>query len=46
MALFQRLGFRARETIPVVIYTPPGASPDSGALQGMDWFLMYGDRDS
>jgi hypothetical protein len=46
MALFQRLGFRARETSPVVIYTPPGASPDGSSLQGMDWFFMYGDRDS
>ena len=46
MALFQRLGFRARETSPVVIYTHPGASPDGSSLQGMDWFFMYGDRDS
>src|SRR5262245_28296627 len=46
MALFQRLGFRARETSPVVIYTPPGASPEGSSLQGMDWFFMYGDRDS
>jgi Acetyltransferase (GNAT) domain len=45
-ALFQRLGFRARETSPVVIHTPPDASPDGNSLQGMDWFLMYGDRDS
>ena len=46
MALFQRLGFRARETSPVVIYTPPGASSEGSSLQGMDWFFMYGDRDS
>ena len=45
-ALFQRLGFRARETSPVMIYTPPGASPEGSSLQGMDWFFMYGDRDS
>jgi hypothetical protein len=45
-SLFQRLGFRARETSPVVIYPPPGASSDGNLLQGMDWFLMYGDRDS
>jgi hypothetical protein len=46
MALFQRLGFRAREKSPVVVCPPPGASPDGSSLQGMDWFFMYGDRDS
>jgi hypothetical protein len=46
MTLFQRLGFRARETSPVVIYTSPGASQEGSSLQGMDWFFMYGDRDS
>jgi hypothetical protein len=46
IALFQRLGFRAREKSPVVVYTPPGASPEVSSLQGMDWFFMYGDRDS
>jgi hypothetical protein len=45
-ALFQRLGFRAREKSPVVIYPPPGTSPEGSPLQGMDWFFMYGDRDS
>ena len=46
MVLFQRLGFRARETSPVVISAPLGGSPQGSLLQGMDWFFMYGDRDS
>ena len=45
-ALFQQLGFRAREKSPVVVYSPPGASLEDSFLQGMDWFFMYGDRDS
>jgi len=46
IALFKQLGFRARDKSPVVVYTPPGASLEDSSLQSMDWFFMYGDRDS
>jgi len=42
----QRLGFRARETSPVVIYAPHPLPSSCGAFGGTEWFLMYGDRDS
>jgi hypothetical protein len=42
----QHLGFRARETSPVVIYALHPLPSSCGVFEGIDWFLMYGDRDS
>jgi hypothetical protein len=44
-ALLERLGFRARESRPVVVYLPrQPATPDRHT--GLSWFLMDGDRES
>lgn len=44
-ALLENLGFRARESYPVVIYVPPHA-PTSTLVQGKSWYLVDGDRES
>ncbi len=44
--VLQQLGFKSRETCPVVVYEPfTGADMMSGA-EGKDWLLLQGDRDS
>jgi hypothetical protein len=43
--LFERTGFRRRESDPVVVQTRQGSAVHAANLQ-RDWFLMYGDRDS
>ena len=45
VALFESLGFHARETCPVMVY--PQSGPEAGGLgNGEPWFLMQGDRES
>ncbi len=44
--LLHRLGFRARETSPVVVYVSPGSQSKRSIIEGENWFLMHGDRDS
>lgn len=43
--LFERAGFRRRESDPVVVQARQGSAVHAANLQ-KDWFLMYGDRDS
>lgn len=44
--LFQSRGFQAREARPAMVYIPAHTKAQHGALTGMPWFLMHGDRDS
>ena len=46
VALLTRLGFRPRESSPLMVYPPGHAVQVSEALKGQPWFLMHGDRDS
>ncbi len=46
VALFERMGFRARESVPVLLYTPSGHGAAQNAAAVPPWFLMDGDRDS
>lgn len=41
----QSIGFRARETKPIVLYTPTSAT-HSNTVAETNWLLMQGDRDS
>ncbi len=43
--LFERVGFRRRESAPVVVQTRNGIAVSLANFQ-RDWFLMHGDRDS
>jgi hypothetical protein len=43
--LFERAGFRRRDSSPIVVYTRPGAAV-SGADFQQNWYVMRGDRDS
>jgi len=43
--LLRDLGFRPRETSPLVSWTPP-VLPEAAQAAGQNWFLSYGDRDS
>jgi Acetyltransferase (GNAT) domain len=45
LPLLQGLGFKPRETSPVVVYAPYFPSEHS-LIEGITWFLMHGDRDS
>jgi hypothetical protein len=43
--ILKSLGFKARESLPIIIYGPASAiQPNTTA--GVQWFLMQGDRDS
>jgi len=44
--LFERLGFRERDSCPVIFYPRAPASQTEAADSGTRWFLMDGDRDS
>jgi GNAT superfamily N-acetyltransferase len=44
--LFEKLGFRGRESCPVVLYPTATPSPGTGANHSDRWFLMDGDRES
>jgi len=44
--LLHSLGFRPRETSPVVLYLAPHSQLKHAIHEGKDWFLMHGDRDS
>jgi hypothetical protein len=44
--LLQRLGFKAREARPMIVYAPPCPSSKRSVFEGSNWFLMHGDRDS
>ncbi len=46
VALFEKLGFRARESAPVLLYAPAGRGATPPAAVPPQWFLMDGDRDS
>ena len=45
-ALMQRLGFKERETTPVVIYIPPCMEYSNPQIREARWLLMHGDRES
>jgi hypothetical protein len=45
VALFESLGFHAREACPVMVY-PPSGHAVGGLGNGEPWFLMQGDRES
>jgi GNAT superfamily N-acetyltransferase len=44
--LFENLGFRRRESCPVVLFPTVSASPGTGTSHADRWFLMDGDRES
>ena len=45
LAFFEQLGFHARESCPVVMYSPPQS--DAGTVaDSSSWLLMQGDRES
>ena len=44
--LFENLGFRRRESCPVVLYPTVTPSPGTGMSRADRWFLMDGDRES
>jgi len=43
--LFERAGFRRRESSPLVAYARSGSALTSDAFQ-KDWYVMQGERDS
>jgi len=45
-ALLESLGFRARESQPVVTYVSPQASATGITVETQTWYLMDGDRES
>jgi hypothetical protein len=45
VGVLERVGFRAGETSPVVVYASPAASR-VGVADGAAWLLLHGDRDS
>jgi hypothetical protein len=45
VAIFEKLGFRKRESCPVITYSPLGPEGE-GRVHGQSWFLMQGDRES
>jgi hypothetical protein len=46
IGVLQDLGFRKRETSPVVIYFPSRRPPMPGQAENFKWSLVHGDRDS
>jgi hypothetical protein len=44
--LLQYLGFRIRESSPVVVYTTSRFPANRSILDNTGWFLLHGDRDS
>jgi len=44
--LFENLGFRRRESCPVVLFPTVSGSPGTGTSHADRWFLMDGDRES
>lgn len=45
-ALLRQLGFKERESVPIVVYGPPSSPVERRILSEKGWFLMQGDRDS
>ena len=44
--MLHRLGFKAREASPVMVYASPHSQTKYSLGEGHNWFLMQGDRDS
>jgi hypothetical protein len=44
--LLQQVGFRVRETRPMVVYVPAHSAVQRSRFEETPWFCMHGDRDS
>lgn len=44
--IFKRCGFHPRESVPVVLHSPPAILSSHPVLGEQKWFLMQGDRES
>lgn len=46
VTLLQQMGFKTRETCPIIVYGSPYFHAKYNAAKGLSWFFMSGDRDS